>query len=271
MSAGCGGSTRSWGRRAGSWSWSAAPDKGALEPEFIPDDYPQKDCAVRAHQDRVAALSRLGVPSLIDMQGPLAALKRKTPGGHVYLPTDSHWIERGRLLYGRLIAEALDPRLMEHTKVVESTRQEFVGDLTKLTGDPKTAVSQGLSYVRDGVSDPVARSRTLFPGAGQMLRERRTTTGPARLYQGRTLVLGDSFTGVSWTKLSRFFADITQFPELIRAAEAGRLPETESVLFDEIRRARVVIYEHAERNFWGERDQNVLLPRFLDRLERALR
>jgi hypothetical protein len=54
------------------------------------------------------------------------------------------------------------------------------------------------------------------------------------------------------------------------AADAGHQAEAEEELIELIVSAKTLIYERAERGFWGYRDTNLLRPAFLDRIERAL-
>ena len=99
------------------------PDKSTIEREEIPDDYALRRCAERAHQARIAALRRISLPGFVDMQALLEA-RRRRDGVPIYGPLDSHWKQIGEVLYGRGVAQAIDPQLLRDTKVVPGAQHE---------------------------------------------------------------------------------------------------------------------------------------------------
>jgi alginate O-acetyltransferase complex protein AlgJ len=245
------------------------PDKSTIERAEIPHDYALRKCAERAHRARIAAIRRLGLPGFVDMQAILEAQRRKQ-GSPIYLPLDSHWTQMGSYLFGRGIAEAIDPRLLSQSRVAPGAVQKVNGDLTTLIGDPKLVTQPGLVVQRTGVSAPRATQFTLYPGA-LVGRERRTSTpGGAELYKPRAVIHGSSFTRVSADKLRPYFADITLAPQLLDAEDAGHLPRAERYLIETVKRSKLLILEQVEREFWGVEAGSLLRPEFLDRLERAL-
>jgi alginate O-acetyltransferase complex protein AlgJ len=245
------------------------PDKSTIERAEIPDDYALRGCAERAHRARIAALRRLALPSVVDMQAVLEA-RRRRQRSPIYLSLDSHWTQVGSYLYGRSLVEKIDPRLLRHTRVVPGARQTPYGDLTTLIGDPKRVNQPGLRLERDGVSAPRTTETSLYPG-GVVTRERRSAaTGLARLYPYRAVLHGSSFTRVSADKVKPYFADITLPPQLLDAESEGRLAQAEQLLLDLIKSSKLLILEQVEREFWGVQTGSLLRPEFLDRLERAL-
>jgi hypothetical protein len=245
------------------------PDKSTFESANLPDDYPDRGCAVQAHRRRVAALRRLGLPGFVDVEAALAA-RRRREGAPIYLPDDTHWTESGAVAYGTAVARAIDPRLLAHTRAIRRPDGTNEGDLGRLSGDPKLSRVEKWELVREGVSLPRVESRHYYANGDVVRDRRRSTPGKARLYPGPAVLYGDSFTGVSLDKIVPFFADVTRPPELGLAANAGRLPQMERLMIEAILRSRTLIYERVERDFWGTRTGNLLRASFLDQLERAL-
>ncbi len=185
------------------------PDKSNIERAEVPDDYAFTTCADRAHRARIAALRRLDPPGFVDVEAILRARER-SQGHPIYLALDSHWSDTAAVLFGRSIAREIDPRLLRHTRVERVNEAPRDGDLTKLLADPRPIRQRALRIVRDGVSAPLTTSWPLYSGA-LVGRDRRTgSPGGAALYPRRTVISGTSFTGVSYTKLYPYFADITR-------------------------------------------------------------
>ncbi len=247
-----------------------APDKSGFELGALPADYPDRECADRAHRARIAALRRLDLPGFVDIAASLSAQRRRQ-GRPIYLPTDTHWTSLGSSLAAEGVAAEIDRKLIAGTQIVATGTETFVGDLSTLSGDPRKSTTHGVVIKRRGIRPPRTSDPELFPG-GPVVRElRHTSPGSASLYPHRTVLYGDSFSRETLLRgLGTFFADLTRPPELGVAQGAHRLPADEQLLIDLIEKSRLMIYEVSERNFWGIQRANLLRLGLLDRIEAAL-
>jgi hypothetical protein len=248
------------------------PDKTAFEPAQLPGSWPGLECIAPAYRARVRALSGLESNGVVDLAAPLAEQQRRQ-GSPIYLPDDSHWSQMGALVYAQTIARAVDPSLLSGTRIVSAGRQTYTGDLARVTGDPRPNTQEAVRIARPGVGPAQLTVTHIYPGGDLQRWRNRSAPGGARLYAGRTVVVGDSFADV-WggtVSLTNYFADLSQAPALYPANTVHRLPQAEDALIMEIKSSRVFVYEQAERQLWGVRIASIVRPEFLDKLERALR
>jgi hypothetical protein len=244
-----------------------APDKSSVLPELVPDDYPLKECSERARRERLAALRRAGIPGFVDLQ---AALERERgKGAEPYLKGDTHWNDRGAVVFARALAAAVDPRLLADTSVARGPDRRQVEDLAYQLGDFEPRSQPRLSVVRRGVALRRPQPTPAFPG-GEVLRSRaRRLDGGAPVYEFPTLVHGDSYADRSVQQILPFFAEFSMFP-VLASVEPRHLEAAEARLIDQIRRAHLVVFVKAERGFWARERGSPLGERFLDALAKAL-
>lgn len=244
------------------------PDKDWMEPQQLPDDLPERACAARAHAARLAALRAARIPGWIDVEA-LLRRRQQQLGRPIYLPRDTHWTQEGSLVYARTVVDALSPGLWGTARVVPDGQATYVPDTARQVGDTTRASEPAFRVERPGVPPPlVGRVMKLPP---YWFFTRSTVEGAGdQVIRDPTAVYGDSYDFRALPKLQPFFARLTHIPELIAPYLAGQLPQGRRRAIEQIRRARVVVLEQAERIFWGVRPAATWDPVFLDELQQAL-
>jgi hypothetical protein len=247
------------------------PDKSGFEPAHLPDSYPGLDCIAPAYRARVRALRSLASNGVVDLGAALADQERRQ-NSPIYLPDDTHWTQRGALVYAQTVVRAVDPSLIPGTRIVSTGPLTYTGDLARLTGDPHPNTQDGVRIERPGIGPPQLTVKHIYPGGDLKRWRNRSAAGGARLFPGRVALLGDSFANVpgGTVSLTSYFADLTQHPGLFNANTVHRLPQAEAALIELIKSSRVFVFEQAERQLWGPRTGSLLRPEFLDKLERGL-
>lgn len=186
-----------------------APDKSAVLGDLLPARYPQRDCAPRGQAALGRALGAQRDPRVVALREPVAALRRTLPAREVFYRTDTHWTQRGAFPYVRAVVRGArgDAAVAARGRdLVEAAPRDFVGDLTRVQGDPRVT-RERVFVVRRAGGGRVQREAVTVAGiAGQRTR---IEGGQAPVVQGRTLLLADSFGLTVPDLLPPYFADLT--------------------------------------------------------------
>jgi alginate O-acetyltransferase complex protein AlgJ len=247
------------------------PDKDTIDGRFLPASYPDERCSSEEKARLKAALDSLRLRDFVNLVPRLRAQERRI-GQPAYLPIDSHWTDRSAAtVFLPAMLNPLSPRLYRSARVTPLGPTPYTGDLSVLSGAPKTEKEPGWTVTRPGitpgrstVTDPFAN----FPISHYLNYAQRGVP----LVRGRTLLYGDSFTERSLALIAPFFANLTRIPELSRAAAEG--PEARaaalSLLTAQIRSADTVIVEQTERIIATSDSGSILDPDVLDAIQRTL-
>lgn len=238
-------------RRAGkTYVFTVAPDKSTMNPGKLPDDYVGDDCAPEAKAafwDRMRTDPPVGY---VDLKQELARVQEED-GENLWRPSDTHWAQRGGLVYAEELAEALDPQLWRTSRIVPTGPVQLQADLAAQLGTPRKDEVPGWRLERDGVTVVEATPNTL----------RSTTTG-APLYTPPTLILGDSFTQSSRTFLAPLFASA-------RIVQPATATDDQAAAVAAVVSADTVVLEIVERSVEAG-DVPIIDEDFLVALEQAL-
>jgi len=220
--------------------FSVAPNKTSVTTGQLPGAMPRGSCAERGIRGQNQMLDTLKRPLYVGVRKPLA--DAHSSGQQVFLRTDTHWTLLGGAIYARAVAAQLDPELARKLRL-KPERMTKVGELMRLIG---------LTSTESVMSQTISSSGTVFPGPKAAPGDPRRaayrpdtwSTVPAKgLIQGRTLLLGDSFTAVAGlTSLRPVFAQG-------RFVLFGFVPESQ--LISEIRSAETVVIEVVQRGLVG--------------------
>ena len=238
-------------QRAGkTYVFTVAPDKSTMNPDKLPEDYVGDDCAPQAKQafwDRMRTDPPVGY---VDLKQELARVQEQS-GENLWRPSDSHWAQRGALVYAQKLAEALDPALWQTSRIAPTGPVQAQADLAAQLGTPRKDTVPGWRLEREGVTVTQERESALAA----------TTTG-APLHEPATLILGDSFTQSSRPQLAPLFANA----RIVHPVSAVDEP---AAAVSAILAADTVVLEIVERSVEGG-DVPIIDPAFLADLEAAL-
>lgn len=235
--------------------FTVSPNKSSVTADALPRNIPGGSCAVRGIERQNKLLDGIQDPLFVGIRRPLSDAHKS--GKQVFFRTDTHWTMLGGGMYAQALAKHLDPELAQRLRW-EPLQHTRVGDMTKMIGLTSTetlttaTLSSGATVfphpkaVRKGGSRPAyePESWVTRPGNG--------------LIQGRTLLLGDSFTGAALASLRPMFAQG-------RFVVFGYVPERQ--LISEIRSADTVVIQVVERNVGGHLATR---PQFQSRVAAAL-
>ena len=256
---------------------SIVPDKSAFETNLLPDRYPQQDCSLKAQAERRKKLAALRLPGLVDMTPVLKADEKQT-GKPAYQALDTHWTDRSGALFVQAIAHKLDPALSENTELRYSHVGKSQKDLAIFAGDTSLHDDPVYELIRSGVTETVVPTTYVPAGAYETRRITATTTGPARLFTPKTFWIGDSFSDHAVHQYSKYFADLTEVPDLTKAKSVGHTSDGRDLyalmlpqVLDGIKNSEVVVLQAVERFFFGAKEGSLTSADFLNRLEAALR
>lgn len=209
-----------------------APDKSTVEPEFLPRDYPGRDCAQAGTREFWSQIT--GRAGAVDLRGALGELSSRA--GPVYHPLDTHWNDRGALLLTAVLAEQIEPGSTSTWKIMPERTAQSDADLPRLIG--RTGVNTYEQYLlapsgaEDRTGPHVGDFREpVFIGAGDVPG---VVTEPVAL-------LADSYSQSAARYLQAGFADVA----LMNYETAASDPARFGALMAE---RRVVVLEVVERN-----------------------
>ncbi len=238
-------------QRAGkTYVFTVAPDKSTMNPDKLPESYVGDDCAPeakRAFWDRMEDDPPLGY---VDLKQELERVQEEG-GENLWRPSDTHWAQRGGLVYAQEVAEALDPALWRTSRITPTGPVELQADLAAQLGTPRTDEVPGWRLDRDGVTVTDERATTLAA----------TTTG-APLHTPETLILGDSFTQSSLSLLSPLFRSA-------RIVQPATATDDPPALVSAVLSSDTIVLEIVERSVVAG-DVPIIDEAFLTSLEQAL-
>jgi hypothetical protein len=238
-------------QRAGKeYVFTVAPDKSTMNPDKMPETYVGDDCAPEAKDAFWERMQDDPPVGYVDLKDELERVQEQD-GENLWRPSDTHWAQRGALVYAQELAEALDPALWRTSRIEPTGTIELQADLAAQLGTPRTDEVPGWRLVRDGVTVTEERATTLAA----------TTTG-APLYTPSTLVLGDSFTQSSLSLLSPLFASA-------RIVQPATATDDPPALVSAVLSSDTVVLEIVERSVVAG-DVPIIDEDFLAALEQAL-
>jgi hypothetical protein len=247
------------------------PDKDTVDGRFLPSAFVDSACSQAEKARRWAALGSLHLADFVDML-PLLKAEERSTGHPAYLPIDSHWTDRtAAKVFLPAMLNALSPRLYSSAHVAPTGPQAYTGDLSVLSGAPRTETQTGWTVTRPKVAP--GKSTVTTPFANFPISHYLNYSSPGvPLVRGATLLYGDSFTERALDIIAPFFANLTRIPEISRAAVEG--PEARaaaiSLLTAQIKASDVVIVEQTERIVIGSSSGSILAPDVLDAIQTAL-
>jgi hypothetical protein len=238
-------------RRAGkTYVFTVAPDKSTMNPDKMPESYVGDDCAPEAKAAFWERMEDDPPVGYVDLKQELERVQEED-GENLWRPSDTHWAQRGGLVYAQQLADALDPALWRSSRIVATGPVRLQADLAAQLGTPRTDEVPGWRLEREGVTVTEERATTIAA----------TTTG-APLHTPSTLILGDSFTQSSLSLLSPLFASA-------RIVQPATATDDPPALVSAILSSDTVVLEIVERSVVGG-DVPIIDEAFLARLEQAL-
>jgi alginate O-acetyltransferase complex protein AlgJ len=243
---------RASGRRV---AFTVAPNKSSVTTKNLPRSMPRGNCAARAIERQNQLLDSMQHPLYVGVRRALA--DAHASGKQVYWRTDTHWTNLGAAMYAQALAAHLDPALSRRLRL-KPERVTKVGDLVKLIGlsSTESVASATLSTGGTVFQDP--KTANYDPMRAVYQPEKWITSPGKGLVQGRTLLLGDSFTYFALASLRPMFTHGTFF-------WSGTVPEGQ--LISEIKSSDSVVIEVVERYVTGSL---YVQPPFQERVSAAL-
>ena len=238
-------------RAAGkTYVFTVAPDKSTMNPDKMPDTYVGDDCAPEAKEAFWERMEDDPPVGYVDLKQELARVQEED-GENLWRPSDTHWAQRGGLVYAQELAEALDPALWRTSRIEPTGPISLQADLAAQLGTPRKDEVPGWRLVREGVTVTEERATTLSA----------TTTG-APLHTPSTLILGDSFTQSSLSLLSPLFASA-------RIVQPATATDDPPALVQAVLSSDTIVLEIVERSVVAG-DVPIIDEDFLAMLEQAL-
>jgi alginate O-acetyltransferase complex protein AlgJ len=216
----------------------------------MPETYVGDDCAPEAKRAFWERMEDDPPAGYVDLRQELERVQEQG-GENLWRPSDTHWAQRGALVYAQELADALDPALWRSSRIVETGPAELGGEVGLQLGTPRTDTVPGWRLEREGVNVTAERATTLT-----------ATSSGAPLYTPETLILGDSFTQSSLSLLSPLFASA----RIVQPATAVDEPPA---LVAAIQSSDTVVLEIVERSVVAG-DVPIIDEAFLADLEQAL-
>ena len=238
-------------RAAGkTYVFTVAPDKSTMNPDKMPETYVGDDCAPEAKAEFWDRMESDPPTGYVDLKAELERVQEED-GENLWRPSDTHWAQRGALVYAQELAEALDPALWRTSRIERTGTIQLQADLAAQLGTPRKDEVPGWRLVRDGVTVTDERATTLAA----------TTTG-APVYGPSTLILGDSFTQSSLSLLSPLFGSA-------RIVQPATATDDPPALVQAVLSSDTIVLEIVERSVVAG-DVPIVDEDFLDSLEQAL-
>jgi hypothetical protein len=145
-------------RRAGkTYVFTVAPDKSTMNPDKMPESYVGDDCAPEAKAAFWERMEDDPPVGYVDLKQELERVQEED-GENLWRPSDTHWAQRGGLVYAQQLADALDPALWRSSRIVPTGPVRLQADLAAQLGTPRTDEVPGLAAR--------ARGRHRHRGAG---------------------------------------------------------------------------------------------------------
>ncbi len=209
-----------------------APDKSTVESEFLPSDYPGRDCAQAGTREFWSQVT--GRAGAVDLRGPLEELSSRVEP--VYHPLDTHWTDRGALLLTTVLAERIAPGSTNTWKIAPGGIIQSEADLPRLIGRTGVNSFQQYSLAPSGDQDRTGPHVTdfqqpVFVGSGDVPG---VVSEPVALF-------ADSYSQSTARYLQAGFADVALISYETAPSDPTRLGNL-------IAERTVVVLEVVERN-----------------------
>lgn len=216
--------------------FAVSPDKAAVATDSLPRLLPGKPCVADGLDEQSRVLDDFEAPGWLPLRADLQRAHDR--GQQVFWKTDTHWTSVGAAQYAQKIAQALDPDVAEGIELSD-TAVRRQGDLFRMVGLPFEESATGAELSTGGeVSE--------LPGSSRFDRDREHyglnmwRTGPGgRQIQGKSLLIGDSFTYFSLDVLRPLFTEGSFF-WINKSGNRDRL-------IDQIEAADTVVLERVQR------------------------
>jgi hypothetical protein len=228
------------------------PDKRVIYPGRLRTDLalptPCTDIRRQPLRDWLAQHAAFAVDGWTPL---LAARGAEGTAETLYYPQDSHWTPAGAIVAMRDLVRSLDPALWDDAQVVQDGLLERPQELARQMGIANT-ISVPRLRVRPGSSLDRTELETSVELVGAAAVYRYTAGGSLPVLPGRTVIVYDSFFGITQSLLAPFFAESIW----IHSSDLGRFPELAGELgpFDR------VIFERVERGLYATDIEQVLRP-----------
>ncbi|MCL2779889.1 MAG: hypothetical protein FWD74_00040 [Actinomycetia bacterium] len=235
------------------FTFTIAPNKASVWPRDMPSRYPRSPDETNA--ERLIPYLRSAGVSYTDLFAPMTA-EQNGGAAAMYLRTDSHWNNRGALIGGNLLSQAVGVKSLP-APVAWTARRDFLGDLEAMLYPVGPDLEQQWYY--PGVNDGPGTSGSAWRYTGQASAvddDLVSTASENASATGSLLVFRDSFGNA----LVPYFA-----------TEAAQATFTKLVPYNAMQigdvRATAVIVEIAERHLYQLAYQPPYLP--APRVERS--
>lgn len=209
-----------------------APDKSTVESEFLPPDYPGRDCAQAGTREFWAQVT--GRAGAVDLRGPLEELSSRAEP--VYHPLDTHWTDRGALLLTTVLAERIAPGSTITWTIASGGIVQSQADLPRLIGRSGVNSFEQYSLAPSGDQDRTGPHVTDF--RQPVFIGSREVPG---VVSEPVALLADSYSQSAARYLQAGFADVALISYETIAGDPARLG-------DIIAERSVVVLEVVERN-----------------------
>ncbi|MBW3620823.1 MAG: hypothetical protein KY461_11300 [Actinobacteria bacterium] len=220
-----------------------APDKATMHPERLPDDPAAVGCGQVFGEQIRRLLEPAPPPGYLPFWSRLEELRDRR-GEPLYFAADTHWRSDASAVMVETIVDALDGSLFDDAVPRRGEQESFTGDLTLLTGLPRTEVASPLVLDRPGVAwdlTPADGLPAVPDGVRPVDVSLLTATGAA-VFPDRVTMLHDSFAYQAPPQLAPFFA------ELVMVRKHGPTVPWVGRL---VASSQVVVFEVVERDAWG--------------------
>ncbi|HEY3606911.1 MAG TPA: hypothetical protein VGL06_05395 [Pseudonocardiaceae bacterium] len=209
------------------------PDKTTEVPQYLPADYPNKDCATQVtNQFWSAVTSTAGAIDLRAGLNTLASMNHQL----AYYPADTHWSDEGALYLVRAVAETITPGITRTWRSSPAAVLSGPGDLSRMVGGTVANHDQTYHLSPDGTADRTGRAYTELNQPTHF--GSAPTTG---VITGSVAVLGDSFLLPATRYLPAVFGDAT-------AIDYGGVASAPGPVIATMVNARTIVIEVVERN-----------------------
>lgn len=224
---------RASGRRV---VFTVGPDKASVVGDSLPELLPGPPCVGSGLVRQRRILDDFDAPGWLPLRADLQ--RAHDNGDQVYWKTDTHWNSVGAALFATAIAQQLDPDVATTLELTDTVVRRR-GDLFEMVGLPFAEQAPGVVLGTGGEVAEVGDSSRFDPDR-DVYPMNKWRTGPAGTrIQGRSLLIGDSFTYYALDVLRPLFAEGTFF-------WTGKSGPTSSLL-DQIEAADTVVIESVQR------------------------
>jgi alginate O-acetyltransferase complex protein AlgJ len=209
-----------------------APDKSTVVPQYLPADYPQKQCAQAAEgpfwTDVTTSAGALDMRSSLK---DLAGVEHRP----VYYPQDTHWTDLGAIDMLRTVADQIDPGVTASWRTQPAGFFSFGADLPPMVGRSGSDLDLRYALSPDGGQD-----RTGVENRNLDVPVHFGSSSTLGMIDEPVMLLGDSFLGLSTRYLPAVFSDSTA---VAYSALTSDLTQVEADMVN----SHVVVVEIVER------------------------